>query len=69
MIEDGVAGSRLHWRKSSYSGTSGNCGDVADLPDGGCAVRDSKEPAGPILTLTSAEWAAFCAGVRSGEFD
>ncbi len=67
MIEGAVV-SPLHWRKSSYSGTSGTCVDVADLPEGGRAVRDSKDPAGPVLTFTPAEWATFCAGVRSGEF-
>jgi Domain of unknown function (DUF397) len=36
------------WRKSSYSSDQGgNCGEVADLPDGGRGVRDSKDPAGP----------------------
>jgi len=45
------------------------CVEVADL-DGGCrAVRDSKNPAGPALTFTVSEWAAFTTGVRAGEFD
>lgn len=60
----------LRWRKSSYSGNGGgNCVEVADLPDGGVAVRDSKQPAGPRLAFSAAEWAAFTAGVRDGEFD
>lgn len=58
-----------HWRKSSYSGTSGTCVEVAELTGGHRAVRDSKDPAGPALTCTPGEWAAFTAGVRSGEFD
>ncbi len=60
---------RVHWHKSSRSGTSGTCVEVADLPDGGRAVRDSKDRTGPSLTFTPAEWAAFTAGVRGGEFD
>jgi len=32
-------------------------------------VRDSKDPAGPVLIFPRTEWAAFTAGVRSGEFD
>ena len=32
-------------------------------------VRDSKDPGGPVLTLAPADWAAFVAGVRAGEFD
>jgi hypothetical protein len=61
----------LAWRKSSYSGGSGgNCVEVADLPDGGRAVRDTKEQGrGPVLLFTAGEWAAFTAGVRAGEFD
>ena len=59
----------LQWRKSSYSGNQGgNCVEVAELPDGGAAVRDSKDPDGPVLHFTAAEWAAFVAGVRDGEF-
>lgn len=32
-------------------------------------VRDSKDPDGPVLRFSSAEWAAFVAGARAGEFD
>jgi hypothetical protein len=56
------------WRKSSYSGSGNACVEVADLADG-CAVRDSKDPAGPALTFTAAAWSAFTAGVRAGDFD
>ncbi len=35
----------------------------------GIAVRDSKDPGGPVLDFTPAEWRAFIAGVRDGEFD
>jgi hypothetical protein len=61
----------LTWRKSSYSGgEGGNCVEIADLPDGGRAVRDTKEQGrGPVLLFTAGEWAAFTAGVRAGEFD
>lgn len=57
------------WHKSSYSSDDGNCVEVAELDDGGRAVRDSKDPSSPALRFTSAEWAAFTAGVRAGEFD
>lgn len=58
------------WRKSTYSSDQGgNCVEVAQLADGGRAVRDSKDPHGPVLSFTPAEWAAFTAGVRDGEFD
>jgi len=32
-------------------------------------MRDSKNPDGPVLALTEAEWRAFIAGVKDGEFD
>ncbi|MGH3795144.1 MAG: DUF397 domain-containing protein [Pseudonocardiaceae bacterium] len=61
--------SRVVWRKASYSnGNGGACVEVADVDGGHCAVRDSKDPAGPVLTFTPGEWTAFTAGVRAGEF-
>jgi hypothetical protein len=64
-----LASSRLAWHKSTYSGgTGGNCVEVAPLPDGGRALRDSKHPEGPVLVFTDAEWRAFVAGVSAGEF-
>jgi hypothetical protein len=58
------------WRKSSYSGGSGgNCVEVARNRPGIVAVRDSKDPHGPKLIFTPAEWEAFTVGVREGTFD
>ena len=52
------------WRKSSRSnGSGGDCVEVTDLPDGGFAIRDSKDPEGPILFFTPAEREAFRLGV------
>lgn len=62
-------GSRLHWFKSSHSGTSGNCAEIAKLDDGRVAVRHSKHPDAAVLIFTPEEWAAFAAGFRDGEFD
>lgn len=60
--------SGLTWRKSSRSNQQGgNCVETATLPDGGRAVRDSKNPDGPALLFTPAEWAAFVEAVRAGE--
>lgn len=58
------------WHKSSYSnGSGGACLEVAEVDGRHRAVRDSKHPTGPALTFTAAEWSAFTAGVRAGEFD
>lgn len=57
------------WQKSSFCNGASSCVEVAPLADGNVALRDSKEQDGPILVFTPAEWAAFTAGVRDGEFD
>ncbi len=67
----------VRWRKSSYSGGSDMCVEVAVDGGGAIMVRDSKyrrDPARPlaaepILSFTEGEWAAFVAGVKAGEFD
>jgi len=56
------------WYKSSRSSGNGNCVEVAVL-DEAVAVRDSKDRSGPVLIFTSAEWDAFMAGAKDGEFD
>ncbi|TDC04137.1 DUF397 domain-containing protein [Nonomuraea longispora] len=62
--------SQAAWRKSSYSGgNGGNCVEVASNLPGLVAVRHSKDPNGPALIFTPAEWKAFLGGVKLGEFD
>ncbi|MEU2563454.1 DUF397 domain-containing protein [Streptomyces longispororuber] len=55
------------WRKSSYSGGTGNnCLEVADLaarPAGGVGIRDSKDPGRPGLRFGHPAWKAFLAGL------
>lgn len=49
----------LAWVKSSYSGHNGDCVEIAALPHGNRALRDSKLPTGPILTFPRLSWTAF----------
>ncbi|MEV4751995.1 DUF397 domain-containing protein [Streptosporangium sp. NPDC049248] len=66
------------WRKSSLCGAGQNCVevDLADTlqseaepapgTDQLVLVRDSKDPGGPVLAFTSAEWDTFIAGIKGG---
>ena len=54
---------RVVWRKSSYSTLEGNCVEFTDLDANTHAVRDSKDPTGPVLTCSPAQWAAFTAAI------
>lgn len=60
--------SNLRWFKSSAS-ASGACVEVAHLPGGGVAVRDSKDRSKAPNVYTRREWEAFLIGVKNGEFD
>ena len=72
-MHNGVSAARLPvitWQKSRRSNPSGNCVEMAELPDGGgIAVRNSRDPEGPALIYTLDEIAAFIAGARDGDFD
>lgn len=59
--------SRATWRKSSHSGGSGNCVEVAGLRPGAVGVRDSKDPGGRALVFTAQAWQAFTVRVKSGK--
>jgi hypothetical protein len=50
------------WHTSSYSYGSGNCVQVAPAPDR-VLVRDSKDPDGPALTVSTPVWRAFLSTV------
>jgi len=60
---------QVAWRKSRYSNSQGNCVELAKLPDGGIAVRNSRFPDGPALIYTRDEIRALVLGVKDGEFD
>ncbi|QNP66990.1 DUF397 domain-containing protein [Streptomyces genisteinicus] len=71
-FENGTAAGELPgavWVKSSHSNATGNCVELAALPDGRIAMRNSRDPHGPALVYTRDEVAAFVAGARDGDFD
>jgi Domain of unknown function (DUF397) len=55
----------FNWRKSSYTTGQGNCVEAAS-PRGVVAVRDSKDPDGPVLAFAPETWQAFTNRVRAG---
>jgi hypothetical protein len=58
MIDPVSDTSPISWRKSSFSMSNGDCVEVAPLPSGQVAVRDSKN-AGPTLTFSRPDWRSF----------
>ena len=63
MTEIGL--SCAQWHRSSYSGQSGNCVEVARNLPGLIAVRDSKEPDGAKLLISQETWRVFIRNVRA----
>ena len=59
----------LVWRKSAASNPNGDCVELARLPQGGVAMRNSRSPHGSALVYTRAEIAAFLLGAKDGQFD
>lgn len=58
----------IEYRISSYC-SLGSCVEVGTTPDGGVAVRDTKDRERGPLIFTADEWTAFLKGAKSGEFD
>ena len=58
-----------NWRKSRRSGGSGGqCVEVGSEP-GVIGIRDSKNPGGGQLTISSAAWATFVTDIDTARFD
>jgi hypothetical protein len=56
------------WRKSALSSAQGNCVEVAKLPGGEVAMRNSRHPEGPALIFTHGEFEAFVQGAKDDDF-
>jgi Domain of unknown function (DUF397) len=60
---------QVRWQKSRYSNSQGACVEMAVLPGGDIAIRNSRDPNGPTLIYTPAEIRALFQDVKDGEFD
>jgi Domain of unknown function (DUF397) len=57
------------WRRAGGPGSAGTGVELARLPDGQIAVRNSADPDGPALIYTRAEIEALIGGAQDGDFD
>jgi hypothetical protein len=57
----------VQWRLAG--GGDGSGVEMAKLPDGQIAVRNSADPDGPALIYTRAEIEALIGGAQDGDFD
>ncbi|GAA1771774.1 DUF397 domain-containing protein [Nonomuraea sp. NPDC003560] len=57
------------WRKATRSGDSGDCLEVAPLPDGRVGLRDTERLDLAPYVVSPSVWAAFVDGAKKGEFD
>jgi hypothetical protein len=59
---------QARWDKAQASSGSSGCVEVAQLRDW-TAIRDSKNPGGPVQLYTPFEWECFLDGAAKGEFN
>jgi hypothetical protein len=57
------------WQASHTAPTRVGRVELAVLPGGGIAMRNSQDPGGPVLIYTYDEIEAFINGTKDGEFD
>jgi hypothetical protein len=63
-----TTGTTGRWTKAAASSGAGQCVEMRRR-DGAIDVRDSKNPGGPALHFTKAEFSAWLDGAKKGEFD
>lgn len=71
-VRNGMPSSSLHdadWHASQHGDPQAARVEMAALPGGSIAMRNSRDPRGPALIYTHAEIEAFIAGAKDGHFD
>jgi predicted secreted Zn-dependent protease len=70
-LRNGISAATLDvkWVKSVKSAGAGQCVELAPLPEGRVAFRNSTDPTGPALVFEASEFDAFLDGVKKNEFD
>jgi hypothetical protein len=67
-VTDSVIFAVTAWRKSSHCAGS-DCVELAQLPNGGIAIRNSDSSTSDVAVFTRSEIEAFLKGAKAGEFD
>ncbi|WP_067694285.1 DUF397 domain-containing protein [Nocardia jejuensis] len=59
---------QLIWFKADRSLANSQCVEVAHVSGRRIAMRDSKDPGGPMLVFEPDQWENFLAGARDNQF-
>ena len=57
------------WQKSSFSNSQGNCVEIGEINSNVVAMRDSKNPLGPVLLFERDDLRSFVTNIKNGLLD